>query len=100
MVLVHAILLFLPFDDLSVYVPDIVATAMESFQSLEWCNLRGLPYLWDAVRRSSTWAHGPELSKMYNGRIRLLVVAADKGSEIWAMIQCMALFFFMCIFFL
>ena len=45
MVLVHAILLFLPFDDLSVYVPDIVETAMKSFQSLEWYNLHGFPYL-------------------------------------------------------
>ena len=55
---------------------------------------RGHPYSWDGVNRVARWMFSAELTPSYSGTIRVIVIIADHGSEIWACVQAMATLFY------
>ena len=58
-----------------------------------FCPFRGLHYFYHQWERYSVWAHSTQIMKSYAGTIRVLVIIADKGPEVWALVQVMAVYF-------
>lgn len=91
--LFHVLFMFLPFSSCNVYRADVPAVGLTSDFEERFCPLRGLAYFWDSLKLTSIWAHSPEFGKKYAAKLRILVIIGDKGPEVWALVQCCALFF-------
>ena len=96
----NAILPLLPWPSASIWIPEVAAIGLAPLQSLHMDSFRNHPYVWDATSRLSTWAHSWELSPAIQTPmcIRILVCVSDQGSDVWAMIQFLAIYVFMRIF--
>ena len=89
----HAILYYLPFQDVRIYIPEAIAQGMSATASRQLCPYRQHPFIWDSVRRTSIWSHSSELAAAFTGVIRILVIVADQGTEIWGMVQAACLMY-------
>ena len=91
--LFHAMLSMLPFGDARVYIPTAVAECCTALTSQVLCPYRQHPFLWNSVARTSVWAFSTELATAFVGGLRILVICADQGTEIWGLVQVACLLY-------